>query len=281
MSLNPRILVTGPTGTVGAPLLEQLRSSGHDVVAAARRPDAVTTGTVVEFDFGRPETFEPALDGVTRVFLMRPPAIADTERYLRPFVEAAQRRGVEHVVFLSVMGVNRVMPHWKVEQNLRSSSLGWTFLRPSFFSQNLETAYLQDIRDRDRIRLPAGNGRTSFVDTRDVAEVAALALLDPAAHRGAAYTLTGPAALGWAYVCSLLSAEMGRPISYESVGFLRYRREMLAQDSPSAYVRINLAINAVARLGLAAKVTDALPTLLKHDSRTLENYVREHKQLWT
>lgn len=135
------VLVTGPTGTVGGPLLELLAAGGTPVVAGARDPDrmggAIEARTV---DFERPDTFDAALRGVGKVFLMRPPTIADTTRYLRPFVEAAARRGVEHVVFLSVMGVNRALPHWRVEQDLRASPMGWAFLRPSFFAQNLETA---------------------------------------------------------------------------------------------------------------------------------------------
>jgi uncharacterized protein YbjT (DUF2867 family) len=59
------------------------------------------------------------------------------------------------------------MPHWRVEQDLRASSLAWTFLRPSFFAQNLGAAYRAAIRDRDRDRLASGLGRTSFIDTRD------------------------------------------------------------------------------------------------------------------
>lgn len=43
----------------------------------------------------------------------------------------------------------------------------WTFLRPSYFDQNLSTVFASDIRERDQIVVPAGNGRTAFIDALD------------------------------------------------------------------------------------------------------------------
>ena len=285
MNVAP-ILVTGSSGNVGAPLVSDLRDLGSTVVETAVRPttDAGTDGTsrgeLRRLDLEDASTFPAALEGIGRVFLMRPPQISDTKRYLRPFVTAMADAGVEHVVFLSLMGVNRAMPHWQVEQDLEASTVPWTFLRPSFFAQNLGAAYRSDIRDHDRIRLASGKGRTSFIDTRDIAAVAARVLADPAAHVGQAYTLTGPEALDYHRVASMLSAILGRPIDYEPIGLLRYRKELLAQDLPSAFVNVQVLINTIARLGLAARVNDVVAQLLGRPPITLERYLIDHRHLW-
>lgn len=282
MSDAGRILVTGPTGTVGGPLLEQLAARGLPVVAGARDPAVVPSPVErVALDFTRSETFDAALTGVDRVFLMRPPAISDAVRYIRPFIVAAGRHGVRHVVFLSVMGVNRALPHWRTEQDLRASTMGWTFLRPSFFAQNLETAYRADIREHDAIRVPAGRGRSSFLDTRDVAAVAALVLGDPVPHAGRAYTLTGPAALDYHRVASMLSAELGRAIHYTPPTLLGYRRELLRQGYPADYATVQLVINLVARLGLAARVTDTTERLLGRPATALATYLHDRRDRWS
>ena len=276
-------LVTGATGNVGAPLLDSLARAERPAIAAGPSIDPDTPDTPLaprRFDFEDPATFGPALDGIGSVFLMRPPQIGDTKRFIRPFVSAMADAGVDHVVFLSLMGVNRVMPHWQVEQDLEDSTVPWTFLRPSFFSQNLTGAYGADIRDHDRIRLASGRGRTSFIDTRDVADVAALVLADPTAHVGHAYTLTGPAALGYSTVASMLSAALGRPIVYQPIGLLRYRSELRAQGLPGAFVNVQLLINVVARVGLAAKVDDTLPRLLGRPARTLQGFLDDHLDEW-
>jgi uncharacterized protein YbjT (DUF2867 family) len=235
----------------------------------------------VALDFTRPETSDAALAGVDRVFLMRPPAISDAVRHIRPFLVAAGRHGVRHVVFLSVMGVNRALPHWRVEQDLRASDMAWTFLRPAFFAQNLETAYRADIRDHDAVRVAAGRGRTSFVDTSDVAAVAALVLGGPAPHAGRAYTLTGPAALDYHRVASMLSAELGRAIDYTPSTLLGYRRELLRQGHPADYATVQLVINLVARLGLAARVTDTTQRLLDRPATALATYLHDRRDRWS
>jgi uncharacterized protein YbjT (DUF2867 family) len=209
------------------------------------------------------------------------PQISDTKRYIRPFIEAMATAHVSHVVFLSLMGVNRAMPHWQVEQDLRASALPWTFLRPSFFAQNLGGAYRNDIRLHDRIRLGSGRGRTSFVDTRDIATVAAHILSDPISNRGHAYTLTGPAALTYDEVASRLSATLGRPIDYQPIGLWRYRRELQAQHLPNGLVDVQLLINVIARLGLAARTTTTIPQLLGRPAGTLDQYIADHQRLWT
>ncbi len=275
------VLVTGPTGTVGGPLAKLLAARGAPLVAGALHPARFSGSAECRvLDFRRPETFAVAQAGVRQVFLMRPPAISDTKRYLRPFLGEAERAGVQDVVFLSLMGVNPVMPHWQVEQDLRASHLRWTFLRPSFFAQNLQTAYLTDIRDHDQIRVASGRGRTSFIDTRDIAAVADLVLRDPAPHAGQALTLTGPDALTFDYVASLLSAELGRPVSYEPLTLLAYRRELRRLKLPAAYVNVQLLISLVARAGLAARITGTVEELLGRPPTPLAAYIRDQRGCW-
>ena len=82
--------------------------------------------------------------------------------------------------------------------------------------------------------MASGRGRTSFIDTNDIAAVAAKVLAEPEGHRENAYTLTGPEALDYDRVASILSTALGRPITYEPIGLLRYRRELQAQGLPGA-----------------------------------------------
>lgn len=276
------VLVTGATGTVGAAVVAGLVAAGEPVRAAVRQPDGVVRGGAepVRFDFSDQSSWAPAFDGVDRLFLLRPPAISDVKTYLRPVIRLAAERRLRQVVFLSVLGVNRFLPHWQVERDIETAGLPHTFLRPAFFAQNLSGAYRRDIVDLDRIRLASGHGRTSFVDTRDVAAVGVLALRDPAAHAGATPTLTGPAALTYQQVAALLTSRLGRPIEYQPIGLLRYRRELLAQGLDPAYVNVQLVINAVARVGLAAKTTPDVKELLGRDPIPLARFIADHAGAW-
>ncbi len=81
-------------------------------------------------------------------------------------------------------------------------------------------------------------------------------------------------------VAGLLSRALGRRIRYEPVGLLRYRRELLDAGLDPTYVRVQMVINMVARLGLAATVTDTVPRLLGRPATPLATFVADHVASW-
>ena len=276
------ILVTGSTGNVGSVVAHELRAAGADVRSAVRTPTGRQPGEVA-FDFVDQQTWGPAFDGVQSMFLVRPPALGNVRRDLLPAIEAARTAGVRHILFLSLQGVehNKVVPHAAVESWLRDSGLTWTFVRGSFFHQNLSTTHVSDIRDRDEICVPAGQGRTAFVDAEDVGAVAAAALLDPRGHGGRAWTVTGPRALTYAEISAILTAELGRPISYGCPGVISYVRHARRRlNMPWAMVAVTTAIYTTARLGLAAGLTDDVRTVLGREPIDFADFAHRVREVW-
>ena len=258
------ILVTGALGTIGRRITAALVAEGRAVRAADLDPVAVRSAlgdgvTAVGFDFTDPATWASAFNGVREMFLMRPPQLSNISRDMVPALVAARDAGVQHTVLLSLQGAesNKVVPHAKIEAWLRASGRDWTFVRPSFLMENLSGVHAPDIRDRDEIVVPAGQGATSFVAAHDVAAVATAALLDPVAHRNRAWTPTGPAALTYEQVAAILSAELDRPIRYRRLGALRYFRHARRKlGMPTAMAGVTTAMYTVARLGRAGGLTD-------------------------
>lgn len=281
------VLVTGPTGNTGREVVHALLERGVEVRAAHLRPDDVRArfGDAVQaarLDLRDPTSWAAAARGCTRMFLLRPPAISDTKRTLVPFIDVAREQGVGHVVFLSVAGAgeNEIVPHHAVEAHLRARGPEHTILRPGFFAQNLQDAYRRDIVEDDRLYVPAGRGRAAFVDLRDVAEVAAMALREPAAHREQAYTLTGPEAIGFAEAAALLSKALGRTVKYEPASMLGYALHLRRRGLPWAQVVVQTILHVGLRLGQAQAVDPTLASLLGRPGRTLGEYVRDHAALW-
>lgn len=216
------ILVLGALGNVGAEVVKAVQARGAAIRAGDLSPEKVRRqfgpGTqAVAFDFHKPETFEPAFQGVTHAFIMRPPQISNIRKFILPALEVAKSAGVRHLVFLSLIGIeqNRRVPHFQVEQWMLHSGLDYTFLRCSFFMQNLNTTHRAEIRERDEIYVPVGSARTSFLDVRDIGAVAALALTQPG-HENKAYDLTGGEALDYFQVADMFSAVLGRKITYKN-----------------------------------------------------------------
>ena len=279
------ILVTGATGNVGRAVAERLLARGHAPRGGVRDLSArrAQGADPVVLDLHRPETFPAALAGASGLFLLRPPAIARVRPTLCALVDAAAAAGVGHVVFLSVTGAeqNRLVPHHAVEQHLLKGPVPWTILRPGFFAQNLGDAYRADLRERDELYLPAGRGRVAWVDTRDLGELAADVLLDPARHRGAAYTLTGREARDFAEVAALLTARLGRPIRYTPAGALGYLRRLRARGLPWAQALVLLVLHLGLRRGDAERVDPTLGALLGRPPRTIADYIADHAALWS
>lgn len=281
-----QILVTGATGNVGREVLRSLAERGVQARAGVRDPARLEgsgdrAASPVALDYGQPETFAPALEGVEAVFLVRPPALANVARYFDPFIAAAREAGVSRVAFLSVLGAERlrVVPHRRIERSLERSGLAYTHLRAGFFMQNLSTVHRDEIRLRDELWTPAGRGRTGFVDVRDLAAVAVSALTEPG-HEGEAYDLTGAEALDYAEVAVTLSAVLGRPIAYAAPTVPAYLAGMRTRGYGPGRAFGLLAIYLPTRLGLAREVSPDLARLLGRAPTSVARFAEEYRDCW-
>lgn len=278
------VFVTGATGNVGSEVIVQLARRGASVKAAVRSSGsglAPAEAVQTEFDFENPETFASALEDVDRVFLMRPPQMGDAEA-MRPFIEAMNETGIEHVVFMSVQGAgtNPFVPHHGIESLMKKSGLAWTFLRPSFFMQNLSTTHCADIRDREEIYVPAGRGRTNFIDAADVAEAAAVCLTTPG-HDDKAYEITGSEALTYEQVARILSAACGRSITYSRPSAKQFKARMKEAGHPDEFISVMASIYLLAKLGLAAGTTRDFEKLVGHEPTTLAGWATTNAGCFT
>jgi uncharacterized protein YbjT (DUF2867 family) len=274
------IFVTGASGNVGREVVRQLDALGVALRIGERKVSS--DQRAVAFDFLDPSTFAEAVKGVDVVFLLRPPAISNTKATLNVLVDAARRAGVAQVVFVSVVGAGTMpfIPHHAVEQHLMAGPPGWTILRPGFFAQNLGGAYRRDIAFDDRIYLPAGAGRVAFIDARDIAQVAVMAMIEPARHARQIYTLTGPEALSFDEVAALLTTELSRLITYQPVGIARYVRHLLAHNTPLSLAIVQTLLHVGLRFGQAASVENTLARLLSREPTRLRDYIHVNQALW-
>jgi uncharacterized protein YbjT (DUF2867 family) len=233
----------------------------------------------VEGDFDRPETLGAALEGVERALLLTPPS-TQTVEHQRAFIEAAGRAGVRHVVKFSAFGADANAPvgfakwHGQAEDLLKSSGLAWTMLRPNFFMQNLPGQSRQIASD-GAIYQPVGDGRASFIDTRDIAAVAARTLTEEG-HEGQTYVLTGPEALSYTDVAAKLSEAAGREIKYVPISPEMFREGALAAGLPEWLVAALERLNETFASGRAAEVNDNVRRVGRKEPTTFDQFARDH-----
>lgn len=270
---------------MGSVLVQLLHNAGYTVRAAVvseAEADYLPQGVDwVKFDFTDPTTYARAFVGVKKLFLMRPPHISQVERDMKPAIDYAAAAGVQQIVFLSLLGAekNSFVPHAKVEALLEASSVPYTLLRCGFFMQNLSTTHRQDINENNDIFIPAGTGKTAFIDARDIAAVAAKVLTEPG-HVERAYSLTGSEALGYQEVAGMMSEVLGRPIRYSNPHFLRFAWRLWRRGFPLSYVTVVTAIYLTTRFGLAKTVTPETAVLLDRPPLTMQQFISDYAAVW-
>ncbi|MEA5410121.1 NmrA family NAD(P)-binding protein [Haloarculaceae archaeon H-GB2-1] len=279
---SDRVLVTGATGRVGGPLVTDLLERSVTVRIASRDPTGARerfgeTAEYVEFDLERPETWGAALADVDGLFLLFPPSVG--VRPVREFVDAAERVGVDRIGYLSILGAEKlpILPPRRIENHIARTDLAATFLRASYFMQNLSGIHRPEIVGRDELFVPAGDGSLSFVDARDVAAVAATALTEPG-HRNRAYDLTGPAALDFHEVAEVFSEVLARPITYADPSRLAFARHMYRRGVPHSLVAFMTVEYSVVRLGFSGRTTGDVEAVLGRPPRSLREFVSDEAE---
>lgn len=280
------LLVIGATGNVGREVVKSLHASGYPVRAtalnehnAAKVP--VEADEIAYFDFSDPATYAESFSGVKKLFLMRPPAISDVDKYIRPVVEYAAKVGLQQIAFLSLIGVEErsYVPHYKIEKLLEASTVPYTFLRCGFFMQNLDTTHRADIVEYDDIFIPAGKAKTAFIDTRDIGAVAAHVLTTDG-HEHQAYELTGAEALTYDEVAGIFTDVLGRKITYSSPSLPRFAWRMKKRGYPWGHVAVTSGLYFATRRGSAEKVTDGVQRLLGREPAAMRQYVEDYAAAW-
>jgi uncharacterized protein YbjT (DUF2867 family) len=280
------VLVIGATGRVGVELVNLLASNGESVRAATRTPSSASARLsvpCVEFDFDKPETFGPALDGVGRVFLIARPGDNHADEVGMPFVDTAKREGVGLIVNVTAMGVEQddTFALRRLERHLEMSGVPYVHLRPNWFMQNFTSGgpMVSGIRASGEIRLPASDAKLSFIDARDIAAVGLAALTEPR-HLGKAYTLTGGEALDHYEVARMLSRAAGRAITYvplsENVACAALRQAGAPDDLINRWAEFY----RIVRRGLCTPVTNDVQIALGRPPLAFEQYARQHAAAW-
>jgi uncharacterized protein YbjT (DUF2867 family) len=284
--MSDMILVTGVTGNVGKEVINQLIGKGLPVKAAARNLTKAATADlkdteIVLFDYESSETFEPALAGVGRLFVIPPPVNPRQHELIIPLIDVAAQTGVKHIVNLSTMDAenNESLPLRIAEKYIENSGIAYTLLRPNFFMQNCNGFMRESIKAQGGIYLPANGAKTSFIDIRDIAAVAVVALTT-GNHLNKVYTLTGGQALDHYEMAKILSDVTGKDIQYFPMSDEDMRGALKSIGWTDKRIEMLIDLYRSVKQGETEYVSPDVANVLGREPITFEQYARDYAESW-
>ncbi|WP_306115334.1 MULTISPECIES: NmrA family NAD(P)-binding protein [unclassified Roseovarius] len=215
------ILVIGATGKTGSRVAARLEASGVPVRHGSR-------GAAIPFDWEDPETWGPVLHGVTKAYVTYFPDLAfpGAVEKIAAFCKTAKEAGLQHLVLLSGRGEH----HARLgEEVVRSSGIGYTLVRASWFAQNFSEGYLRDPILAGVLPMPGGMVREPIIDIDDIADVV-VACMTEDGHQGQLYEVTGPRLMSFAEIAYTLSQATGRPIRHIPISFEDFHANVAQAD---------------------------------------------------
>lgn len=294
------ILVTGATGTVGSEVVKQLASSSrsfeHHILKAGvhslNKADQLKQDKrfeIVSMDYCNPETISNALQGVDKLFWLTSLA-PNAMQISSNLIKEAKQNNVKHIVKLSVMGADVEPPititqlHRYEEKIIEGSGIPFTFLRPVGFMQNFINFFGQTIKNQNAFYLPAGDGKVSFIDVRDIASVAVKILLSNNdgynQHMGKAYSLTGDELLTYRQAAELLSEEVGKKINYVNISDEDARKAMKGIGMQDWLVDGMIELYTIIRQGHAAQITNTVEQITGQKPISFLQFAKEYAEFF-
>ncbi|MBU48822.1 MAG: hypothetical protein CL920_09010 [Deltaproteobacteria bacterium] len=250
---KPTVLITSATGRIGRELVARLAASEKVIVRAcyftadkAEVLKGLGAHEVVHFDLNTPDTWQAALDGVSSVYSASLDPML--EGHLAFCKELGKRKEqIKHVLRISCMGADTntasydpeqhasrpgagiplmLQHYWWGEKALIDEGLALSVLRNNFFMNHLLKTDCDNIQSEGWFTNPLGDARNSFVSTRDIAEAAAVILLEgPDKHADKFYDITGPAPQSMAEIAADLGRAMGKVIEYRPQSMVDFERD--------------------------------------------------------
>ncbi|MEO0989616.1 MAG: NmrA family NAD(P)-binding protein [Pseudomonadota bacterium] len=207
---SKEILVIGATGKTGHRVVRRLEDMNVPVRKGTRRAP-------IPFDWEAPDTWAPALDGVSRAYVTYFPDLAfpGAVEKVEALGKVAKAAGTERLVLLSGRGEH----HARLgEEAIQASGVGFTLIRSAWFAQNFSEGYLRDPILGGVLPMPGGAVKEPIIDIDDIADVAVAALTEDR-HGGELYEVTGPELLSFAEMADALAKATGRGIRYQPISF--------------------------------------------------------------
>ncbi len=283
------ILITGATGNIGFEVIKFLTKIdfSNKIIAGVRNIEKAKSIfknypnlNFSHFDFEDADTFDSALNGIDKIFLLRPPHISDIDKYFKPLISKIREKNINEIVFLSVQGAekSKVIPHNKIERLIIEYGLDYIFIRPSYFMQNLTTTLIDDIRTKREIILPAGLAKFNWIDIENIGEVGAILLDKFSDYKNQSYEITGLENENFEIVTKLINEAIENPIQYRNVNPFRFYKIKKQEGMAMGMIIVMILLHFLPRFQKEPSISDFYERLTRKKPIDLKTFIEREKK---
>jgi uncharacterized protein YbjT (DUF2867 family) len=280
------ILVTGSTGTFGSHVAKALQNQKINFKAAGQGSGKIKEllgqgVNFAEFDWANPNSFEGLFDGITKVYLVSPPNSNSFHEQVVPFLQQAKTAGVKFIVLSTVFGTeaNEEGSLYKTELAVRHSGIDFSIVRPNFIFQNFINYDLGAVKSGS-IYLPSGDGKTSYIDVRDVASVIVEILSHTEKHVSKIYTLTGIEAINHDTAAKIFTDVLGVEVKNINPTADEYKNMLKSYDVPDVTVDFMAMLYSFIKAGYFTTITNDFENIMGRKPKTFEDFVIDHQAIF-
>jgi uncharacterized protein YbjT (DUF2867 family) len=268
-----KVLATGATGKYAHHVVHALVAQGIDVRGAVHDPakadEARAAGATetVELDMADSHAVADVVHGVDGVFLITPAFHPDATKMALNVVTAAVDARIDKLVYNGVYHPSLGLPNHAgtrpVEEALYASDLDFTVLQPAMYVQALAGTYADALETRSVTAPWSKHSKMTYVDYRDVAEVAALAFTDPRLSRGT-FELAAGGMVDRIEIAEMMSRVAGRSLTAEDL-----------DDAPPGPDGLAAMFSEYDRVGFHGGNPLVLQTILRRPPRSVADFIAE------
>ena len=225
--MKTNTLVIGGTGKTGRRVVEQLQNKGIEPRIGSRQ-------ATPNFDWDNKDTWVEALNGIEKMYVTYYPdlAVPGAKEAIQSLTYLAKEVGVKKMVLLSGKGETEAEVCEKI---VMDSGIDYTIVRASWFNQNWSESFFLEPILSGEVALPMSDVLIPFVDTNDIAEVAATVLLDDT-FNGEIIEVTGPELITFKDIVNIISMTSKRNLNFYDITLEQYINGMKQMQIPNDVV---------------------------------------------
>jgi NAD(P)H dehydrogenase (quinone) len=279
-----KIAITGATGQLGQFVIEALlkQTNASNIVALVRNIDKASDlkekGIELRhFDYDRPESLVPALEGVDKLLLISANEIGRRTPQHKAVIEAAQKANVKYIAYTSLLNADKSplglsQEHRETETLIKNSGLAYTFLRNNWYSENYLAGVAHTV-ETGTLYGAAGDGRISSAARQDYAEAAAKVLTSEG-HNNKTYELASSTSFTLSDLASFIAEASGKDVKYQNISAEDYTKALTDAGLPAGLVDVIVDADVQTQKGAMFSNSNDLEQLIGRPATLIQDQVK-------